>query len=118
MSVRPLFRKIVIAVFVVLIPIFTHYVWEYIELRRLIAEIEAIRAKGEPVTEYQAGRGRSPEGEEQLPGRLYIASAVLAGGTEDNWTRDIAAMREWLVGAGPTPPAGMAGVKAVLAQTA
>ena len=52
--VRPSLRWFAIVAFTILIPIAAHGLWDYIEVRRLVREIEAIRAKGEPVRERDA----------------------------------------------------------------
>jgi hypothetical protein len=109
MNVRPAIRNLAIVFAVILIPIAAHQLWDYIELRRLIAEIEAIRAKGEPVTESEAGVGDAPESRDAArAGRFYIAAAVLAM----NGNRDVypvmSAISEWLPGGIPAPPADAA----------
>lgn len=70
------FRRLAIAAFLILVPVALHSLWDYLEIRRLVREIEAIRAKGEPVTEHQitASPGRlSPE--QDLAGRYFMAAA-------------------------------------------
>lgn len=106
MNVRPAIRNLAIVSAVILIPVAAHQLWDYLELRRLIAEVEAIRAKGEPVTELEAGLGRSPEhGEPQRAGRLYMAAAVLAANEDYAVFPLVSGVREWLSGAIAAPPA-------------
>ena len=44
--VRPALRRIAIVAFAIPIPIAAHSLWDYIEVRRLVREIQAIRAQG------------------------------------------------------------------------
>lgn len=104
MNVRPWLRRVAIAACVVLIPIGAHNVWDYIELRRLIAELDAIRSRGEPLTPGDA----TPEVAAGLgSGDYYAAAALLARGSRAyDVTR---AVEEWLSAARPN--------KATLAAT-
>jgi hypothetical protein len=107
MNVRPAIRNLAIICAVILTPVVIHQLWDYFELRRLVAEVEAIRAKGEPVTELEAGLGRWPEhGEPQRAGRMYMAAAVLAANESYEAYPLVSGIREWLSGAIPAPPAG------------
>lgn len=109
MNVRPAIRNLAIVFAVILIPVAAHQLWDYIELRRLIAEIEAIRAKGEPVTELDAGVGRAPEpGEPQRAGRMYMAAALLSANAGYAVFPIVSGVHEWLSGAVTGPPAGAA----------
>jgi hypothetical protein len=109
MNVRPAIRNLAIIFAVILIPVAAHQLWDYLELRRLIAEIEAIRAKGEPVTELEAGAGRAPESDGAArAGRFYIAAAVLAMNANRDVYPVVSAISEWLPGGIPAPPAGAA----------
>ena len=68
-------------------------------MRRLVWEIEAIRAKGEPVTQQEAGRtyyGGSPE--HRRASQYYLAAAALTLQT-DQLPPEIAELQEWLSGA-------------------
>ena len=80
--VRSSLRWFAIVAFTILIPIAAHGLWDYIEVRRLVREIEAIRAKGEPVRERDAvgGTGRVPS-EEPHAGSYYLAGGMLALGS-------------------------------------
>lgn len=106
MNVRPAIRNLAIVFAVILIPVAAHQLWDYIELRRLIAEIEAIRARGEPVTELEAGGGRAPEpGEPQRAGRMYMAAALLSANAGYAVFPIVSGVHEWLSGAVTVPPA-------------
>lgn len=85
--VRPGFRRAAIIVVVLLLPVAAHALWDYVEIRRLVREIDAIRAKGEPVTEQEAGRGyRRLSAEEDLAARHFRAAAALADpAVEGGW---------------------------------
>jgi hypothetical protein len=98
--VRPALRRIAIVAFAILIPIAAHSLWDYVEVRRLVREIEAIRAKGEPVSEHDAVGGRTPmPSDEQGAGAYYLAGGMLA--LRSSPGRLITPIREWL--AGPSP---------------
>ena len=100
-DVRPIFRRAAIAAFVVLLPLAAHSVWDYVEIRRLVQEIEAIRAKGEPVSEREAvGGNQSIPAKERGAASYYLAGAMLALGT--NPSRTITPIREWLVEPSPS----------------
>jgi len=90
-------RRLAIAAFAMLLPIAAVRLWDYIEVRRFIAEIEAIRAKGEPITEQEAGRQRTPSSEAtEQTGRVYLAASLLVPqGAVD---KELLAIREWLQG--------------------
>lgn len=109
MNVRPAVRNLAIVSAVILIPVAGHRLWDYLELRRLIAEVEAIRAKGEPVTEWDASLGRAPaSGEPQRAGRLYMAAARLAANADSAVFPIVSGVHEWLSGAIAAVPAGAA----------
>jgi hypothetical protein len=77
--IRRGFRWAAILGFVLLLPLAAHALWDYLEIRRLVREIDAIRAAGEPISEGQAGRGyRQLSPDEALAARHFIAAAVLA----------------------------------------
>lgn len=80
--IRPALRRIAIVAFAILLPIAAHSLWDYIEVRRLVQEIEHIRALGEPVTERDAAGGdaRTPT-VERGASDYYLAGAMLALGT-------------------------------------
>ncbi len=93
--VRARLRRVAIAAFAVLLPLAALSLWDYIEIRRLVQEIEAIRAKGEPVSEREAVGGNQPlPTEKHGAGSYYLAGAMLALGT--NPSRAIGPIREWL----------------------
>lgn len=98
--VRPRLRRVAIVAFAVLLPLAAHSLWDYIEIRRLVREIEAIRAKGEPVSEREAVGGDQPmPSKEHGAGSYYLAGAMLALGT--NPSGAITPIREWLVAESP-----------------
>jgi hypothetical protein len=98
--VRPTLRRVAIWAFFVLLPLAAHSLWDYIEIRRLVREIEAIRAKGEPVSEREAVGGNQPLATEKHgAASYYLAGAMLALGTSPS--RAITPIREWLLA--PTP---------------
>ena len=79
---RRLPRRVAIVMLVIMLPLAGHALWDYVELRRLIREIEAIRSKGEPVTAQEAGRGyQKLTGEQERSSRYYAAAAALAAET-------------------------------------
>ena len=95
---RPRTRTILIAILLLLIPIGLHQLWDYIELRRLVAEIEAVIVKGEPVSELQAFPNRSPEHRDA--GDFYIAAGMITNYASRN---PVTPVLEWLSGAEPEP---------------
>jgi hypothetical protein len=99
--VSPRLRRVAIAAFVVLLPLAAHSLWDYIEIRRLVWEIEAIRAKGAPVSEREAVGGNQPvPSKEHGAASYYLAGAMLALGT--NPSGAITPIREWLVAQSPS----------------
>jgi hypothetical protein len=79
---------------IVLTPIAIHALWDYIEVRRLISEIGAIRGRGEPVTERDLGPTSPQSDEQKRASRFYLAAAALAlDGAEQDRTiwRDLQA---------------------------
>ena len=98
--VRPWLRRAAIAACIVLLPFAAHAAWEYAEMRRLVSEVEAIRARGEPVTARDAGRGYFGTTEEhQRASRQYLAAALLA--LDVRRPPAIVEVREWIEGAVP-----------------
>jgi hypothetical protein len=75
--VRLLLRKAAICTFIVLLPIGIHALWDFIELRRLIREIERIQAIGEPVSVRNSG---APSRNEGKAGSYYLAASLLTLG--------------------------------------
>ena len=102
--VRPRLRRIAIVAFAVLLPLAAHSLWDYIEVRRLVRELEAIRAKGEPVTEAETAGGIHPQPSPQ-PGAAsyYLAGGMLALGSSP-W-RALSPIRGWLGESNPDPGA-------------
>ncbi len=101
--VRRSVRTLAIVACIVLVPMAAHRLWDYLEIRRLVAEIEEIKRRGEPVTGSQAGALRQPG--KDSAGRYYLAGAMLALGS--NASRDTARFRQWAILAPaeePPPP--------------
>jgi hypothetical protein len=98
--VRPAVRRFAIVAFAILLPVAAHILWDYIEVRRLVDEIEAIRAKGEPVNEHEASGGQQPlVTQEHSAASYYLAGATLALGSQPY--KEIVSVREWLARANP-----------------
>lgn len=99
-GVRPAFRTAAIVVFAVLLPVSAHRLWDYVELRRLVGEIQAIQAKGEPVSEAEATGAKPFVGSEAKgAGPFYLAGAMLALGRNPNDV--VKPIRDWM--ADPSP---------------
>lgn len=100
-------RKVLIAMLLVLVAIAAHRAWDYVELRRLIAEIDAVRARSEPVTALEATSrlAPSPSGESEA-GRYYLAAAMIV--PLPNRDLSSRALHEWLAGVAPDPRAEIA----------
>ena len=93
--VRPWLRRVAMVAVVVLVPVVAYSAWDYIELRRLIREIEAIRGRGEPVDDRLAARDYSRlSADQQRAGDYYAAAATLAQHT--NAAAPMQAMHVWL----------------------
>jgi hypothetical protein len=99
MNARPVFRRSAILAFVILLPLVVYSVWDYIEVRRLVREIEAIRANGEPVSERDVTGNAHQLTEERDAASYYLAGGMLALGT--GTYRVTMPIREWLAGAAP-----------------
>ncbi|HEX6975262.1 MAG TPA: hypothetical protein VF147_12745, partial [Vicinamibacterales bacterium] len=95
--VRPAVRRLAIAACVVLFPLATWSLWDYIELRRLTAEIESIQAKGEPVSERQTVAVHPSASDDATAGSYYLAGAALALPLHPY----VAPVREWLAASQP-----------------
>jgi hypothetical protein len=74
--VRPRFAKASAVVFLLLVPFVVHAVWDYVEARRLRVRIEAIAARGEPLTVRET-EGARPTGGAAEAERYYRAAAAL-----------------------------------------
>lgn len=101
-NVRPTIRRIAIVALVVLLPIAAHSLWDYLEVQRLVREIERIQAKREPVTEQQATGRRHVSPENLGAAAYYAAAGMLALGTNPYTVNT--PIREWLAGATATQP--------------
>jgi len=77
--VRPVIRIVAIVAVVVLLPVAAYSLWDYLALQRLIAEIEAIQARGEPLNDPLVARDfENLPDEQRRAGDYYLAAAVLA----------------------------------------
>ena len=76
--VRPALRRVAIVAFVILLPAMAHSFWDYVEIQRLVGEIERIREKREPVSNQEAIGRRDPPPEEPSAGLYYSAAGMLA----------------------------------------
>lgn len=95
-------RRLLIAIFVLLLPVAAHALWDYVELRRLIGEIEAIREAGEPV--FIGYEDAEPFDGPRGAGSYYGAAALLMAGARPPYGLTNEA-RLWLDGAdGVRPP--------------
>lgn len=80
--VRPALRRVAIVAFALLLPVAAHSAWDYIEVRRLVHEIERIREKREPESAIELRGGARPgESGGSGAGRYYLAGGMLALGT-------------------------------------
>lgn len=100
-DVRPAIRRTAMVAFAVLLPIAAHGLWDYIEVQRLVREIERIQARREPVTEREAGR-QDVAPEEAGAASYYSAAGILALGTNPHEVNT--RVRDWLAGATPGQP--------------
>jgi hypothetical protein len=75
---RPGFRRAAIVAEILLAPVALHALWDYIEVRRLIREVAAIRDRGEPVTQRDLGPTSPTTEEQKRASRLYLASGAIA----------------------------------------
>jgi len=104
--VRPAIRWGAIVALIILLPVAAHSIWDYVEIQRLVREIEAIQAKGEPVRPSDVIDQQEPRGDGFGPfaGSHYLAAAVLASPDHARAVSDsLNAVRSWLdeTGAGP-----------------
>jgi hypothetical protein len=74
--VRPRFAKASAIVFVLLVPFVAHAVWDYVEARRLRVRLDAVAARGEPLTDRPTS-GELNRGAGDAD-RFYRAAAALA----------------------------------------
>lgn len=116
--VRPWIKRVAIVALPVLLVMLGVAAWDYVEIRRLNREVEAIRAKGEPVTalslidaDYAAAENSeykysaagllslapSAQGFQQRPPDRERGSAMAA-------YAQFTPIRQWLGGATPRPP--------------
>jgi hypothetical protein len=99
--VRRAFRWAAIVFGIVLMPFAAHALWDFVEIRRLVREVEAIRTKGEPLTQQDAARTYyGATGEHRRASQYYVAAAALAL-QSDKWPPEVALVHEWLAAATP-----------------
>jgi hypothetical protein len=102
--VRPRLRRFAIIAFAILLPVAGHRLWDYIEMRRLVREVDAIIARGEPVTESDRRAG-----DPGRAGAYYLAAALLLPADDVPRAREtrpsvvLAPLYDWLAGVGPPP---------------
>jgi hypothetical protein len=96
--VRPSIRRAAIATCVLLMPLLAHRLWDYLEIRRLIVEIEAIQQRHEPLSSSESMTALPPSGSDRhRAGLALIAAGTLALGSTQQPA--LSAMHEWLAGA-------------------
>lgn len=105
---RPARLRIAVTAFVLLLPIAAHSLWDYIEVQRLVREVERIQEKREPITEQEAIGRREAGPEEHGAASYYLAAAMLALGRNPYPVN--APVRDWLTSATPAQqlPPGLA----------
>lgn len=105
--VRPAIRRLALVALVVLTPVAAGKIWDHVELRRLIQEIERIQASGQPVTLREAAaRSASPDARERGAGPYYLAAGLISSsiGSESYSIGGLLGVRNWIAGATGTPP--------------
>lgn len=96
-------RSVLIAILIVLVPIGLHQLWDYIEVRRLVAEIKAVIDRGEPVSEAQVFPGPWPKDKDAA--EYYLAAGLIA---LDTRPAGVDPVRLWLAGGSSEPSADIA----------
>lgn len=109
--VRPSIRRLALISFAILLPVAAHSLWDYVEMHRLIREIDAIRAHGEPVTDQPLNSLRNAADGNDRAGAYYLAAAMLALdatpiGPRTSPSAVLASVHEWLAGATREFPPG------------
>ncbi len=94
--IRPGVRRAAIAACIVLLPFAVRALWEHVEMRRLLREMDGILAKGEPVVE-SGFTGTTDE--HKRSATQYLAAAVLASQTRAPGRAAATELAEW-IGAG------------------
>jgi hypothetical protein len=77
--VRPWLRRVAIAACIVLTPIAIWTAWDYVEARRLAAVVNAVKARGEPVT--TRSKPAEDVSSRDNAARYYVAAGALMDGT-------------------------------------
>jgi hypothetical protein len=107
--VRRGFRRLAIFSFVVLLPLATHSVWDYLEARRLSSIVEAIRSRGERTAFAAIGDDEPVTAEQKEASRYYGAAGILAKDAPGERLQRAEALLAELVGLHPGPSALVAG---------
>jgi hypothetical protein len=79
MNARPVFLKLSLAMFIVLLPFLIYEIWDVVEAARLRSRVEAVKATGAPVVLYLPSIGGA-----ELAARYYQAAAALL--SNDSYT--------------------------------
>ncbi|HEX5475494.1 MAG TPA: hypothetical protein VFX12_12610 [Vicinamibacterales bacterium] len=98
--VRPFFRRLAIVCVIVLIPIAAFSLWDYIEARALVSQVQAIARRREPVN-IDALTKPLATPEQRESARLYMAAAILASGGD---FKDIAFAARRIADIAAAPP--------------
>ena len=102
--VRPGFRTASFVVFVLLLPLVAHSIWDYVEARRLSARLDAIVRQGQPISgASNVPLPPSPKGVADAD-RFYRAAAALAGGSGLSDTQPFAYRMNAAMRSGDVPP--------------
>jgi hypothetical protein len=101
--VRPGFAKASAIIFVLLLPAVAHAVWDYVEARRLRTRIDAIAARGEPLTMRPTKIVETSEGARKSAS-YYRAAVALAGGVYEEMPSTLSRRMMVAARAGAWPP--------------
>ena len=116
LRVRPVFQRLAIVAIVLLTPVVVHAIWDYVELRRMVRALEAIRAKREPLTVLEAQGGyRQLSPDEERAGRQILAGAI-SGYPIGAGQRQSLDQLQQLVAGKPHPGLDLSQVAAALAE--
>jgi len=100
--VRPGLRRAAIIIFVLLLPVAAHALWDYIEARRLSSAVEAIRQRGERLHFGKSGEGRPITPEQKQASRYYGAAGILV---RDAYGKPLAAVSQEIAALSALDPA-------------
>ena len=112
--VRSWIRKLALFVLPVLLVILGIAVWDYVEIGRLTREIEAIRAKGEPINGnalIDPQYGQADNAEYKYAAAAILTTSPATYSAVEGWSRgsamqvysSFAPIRQWLSGGSPAP---------------